>query len=145
MEVDEDGEIHDLYVFKTYSFHFFKCFIIIDIKKVQQNFIQIFGYYKIFFPNLFNFGNEHHGILLYMYIIIKSFFCHDKIFLFKNTNQVLDVFTNNQLDNIKTVAASDDTFFAKYLTSEKVRIIVKDISFDFLVCFWFIVIRITIK
>ncbi|CAF5025581.1 unnamed protein product, partial [Rotaria socialis] len=37
-----------------------------------------------------------------------------------NTNQVLDVFTNSQLDNVKTVASSDDSFFAKYLTSEKV-------------------------
>ena len=37
-----------------------------------------------------------------------------------NTNQVLDVFANNQLDNVKTVASSDEAFFAKYLTSEKV-------------------------
>ncbi len=49
-----------------------------------------------------------------------SQFCLIK-YSFQNTNQVLDVFTNNQLDNIKTVASSDEAFFAKYLTSEKVR------------------------
>jgi hypothetical protein len=43
------------------------------------------------------------------------------LFFSQNTNQVLDVFTNNQLDNVKTVASSDESFFAKYLTSEKVR------------------------
>jgi hypothetical protein len=48
-------------------------------------------------------------------------FLSTKLFFYiQNTNQVLDVFTNNQLDNVKTVASSDETFFAKYLTSEKV-------------------------
>lgn len=39
---------------------------------------------------------------------------------FKNANQVLEIFANNQLDNVKTVSSTDDSFFAKYLTSEKV-------------------------
>ncbi len=48
------------------------------------------------------------------------FFRINHFFFIQNTNQVLDVFTNNQLDNVKTVSSSDEAFFAKYLTSEKV-------------------------
>ncbi|CAF1369147.1 unnamed protein product [Rotaria sordida] len=36
-----------------------------------------------------------------------------------NKNQTLALFTSNQLDNIKTVSSTDDTFFAKNLTTEK--------------------------
>jgi hypothetical protein len=56
-----------------------------------------------------------------MLLEMKTFLYHKKS-PFKNTNQALDVFINNQLDNVKTVASTDDSFFAKYLTSEKVSI-----------------------
>ncbi|CAF3419930.1 unnamed protein product [Rotaria sp. Silwood1] len=85
MEVDEDGEIHDLH------------------QKSSAEFYTNFWILQDFFSKPFQLWERTSW----------NNFVH-------NTNQVLDVFTNSQLDNVKTVASSDDAFFAKYLTSEKV-------------------------
>jgi len=107
----------------------------IYIKKVQQNFIQNFWVLQDFFSKPFQLWERTSW----------NNFVH-------NTNQVLDVFTNNQLDNVKTVASTDDTFFAKYLTSEKLlELQLNDVTFrqnilvQFLIIFQYLVLPVKFK
>ncbi|CAF2873707.1 unnamed protein product [Rotaria sp. Silwood2] len=117
MEVDEDGEIHDLH------------------QKSSAEFYTNFWILQDFFSKPFQLWER----------TLWNNFVH-------NTNQVLDVFTNSQLDNVKTVASSDDSFFAKYLTSEKLlELQLNDVTFrqnilvQFLIIFQYLVLPVKFK
>ncbi|CAF3314506.1 unnamed protein product [Rotaria socialis] len=117
MEVDEDGEIHDLH------------------QKSSAEFYTNFWILQDFFSKPFQLWERTSW----------NTFVH-------NTNQVLDVFTNSQLDNVKTVASSDDSFFAKYLTSEKLlELQLNDVTFrqnilvQFLIIFQYLVLPVKFK
>lgn len=69
-----------------------------------------------------------------------------------NTNQTLEVFANNQLDSVQTASLSDDAFFAKYLTSEKLlELQLNDVTFrqnilvQFLIVFQYLTLPVKFK